>query len=289
MASLAADSKPSPFIRPYNPATDREAVAHIVSPFSSTSYLPYQLDTSHARGFPHSHDSRIKVPKTVLSQSAKRNKGLITPQCRETLPPALSHGRPAALAPHIWALPYVTLYPELCVVLDDGTGTAVGYILGTASGSDFVSRYHAEIVPTLRASPAMFPEPEAAAPPADWSIDPEAGMLQTLYAPDAEILHSDFPALLPAFPAHLHIDLLLPFQRAGWGSCLIQRFVELLKARGVRGLHLVMGENNVRIGAEHFYKRVGFRRYGEVLDSGQSGEVGRHTNGCVWMVKELDA
>jgi GNAT superfamily N-acetyltransferase len=186
-------------------------------------------------------------------------------------------------------LPYVTLYPELCVVLDDGTSTAVGYILGAASGSDFVSRYQAEIVPTLRASAAMFPEPDAAATAVDWSVDTEAGMLQTLYAPEAEILHGDFPALLSAFPAHLHIDLLPPFQRAGWGSRLMRRFVELLKARGVRGLHLVMGENNVRIGAERFYEHVGFRRYEEVLDGGRSGEVGRHANGCVWMVKELDA
>lgn len=183
-------------------------------------------------------------------------------------------------------LPYIALYPELSLVVDDGTGTAVGYIVGAPSGAEYVARYHTTIVPALLASGAFPPPPTANG--VDGAAAAEAAMLHTLYAPDGDVLHGDFPALQARFPAHLHINLLPCVRRAGWGSELVRRFVALLATRGIRGVHAIMGDHNVRAGAERFYGRVGFRRFHEVLDGGHSGELGRHADGCVWMVRELN-
>jgi len=47
----------------------------------------------------------------------------------------------------IFAVPYVTLEPEHAHVLDDGSGTAVGYVLGTADTASFARRYREEWLP----------------------------------------------------------------------------------------------------------------------------------------------
>ncbi|MEV4373049.1 hypothetical protein AB0J71_38710 [Nonomuraea sp. NPDC049637] len=44
----------------------------------------------------------------------------------------------------IFAVPYVTLEPEHAHVVDDGTGQAVGYVVGTADTAAFVRRYREE-------------------------------------------------------------------------------------------------------------------------------------------------
>ena len=143
-----------------------------------------------------------------------------------------------------------------------------------------MARYSTNYIPTIPSD--RFPKPSLE-PPASWTTDLPTGLLQLLYSPE-DNLHSDFPRLLEEFPAHLHIDLLEPYQRKGYGREFIERFCDKLVEDGVKGVHVIMGGENKN---EMFYRRLGFVRFPFVLDDGISGEMGRHKFGTVWLVKSL--
>ena len=58
------------------------------------------------------------------------------------------------------------------------------------------------------------------------------------------------------YPAHLHIDLAPPYHRKGFGSQLIKTLCEHLKAKGVKGVMLTVGNKNES--AIKFYEKCGF-------------------------------
>jgi GNAT superfamily N-acetyltransferase len=64
-----------------------------------------------------------------------------------------------------------------------------------------------------------------------------------------------FAALMPRYPAHLHINLAEPFRNRGIGARLITSFAGRAAAAGACGMHVVTGKamRNVR-----FYERCGF-------------------------------
>lgn len=61
------------------------------------------------------------------------------------------------LMPALFAEPYARLEPELAFVLDDGSGRAVGYVLGTADTRRFVDAFREIWLPLVR---DRFPAPE---------------------------------------------------------------------------------------------------------------------------------
>ena len=140
----------------------------------------------------------------------------------------------------IFAAPYVTLEPERAYVLDDGTGNAVGYVLGTADTVRFAQRYRDEWLPTTD-----YPEPPTPPPTR------EESMLWLHFHPE----HMIVPALAD-HPAHLHIDLLPQWQGRGFGRGLIGSFLAGLRAAGVTRVHLGMAPVNT--GARAFYERLDF-------------------------------
>ena len=142
----------------------------------------------------------------------------------------------------IFAVPYVTLEPEHAHVLDDGTGTAVGYVLGTADTARFVQRYRDEWLPATAGRYRHPPEP---------AVTREDNMLRLREHPE----HMLVPELA-AYPAHLHIDLVPEWQGKGWGRGLISAFLTGLRAAGVPRVHLGMAVANVS--ARAFYDRLGF-------------------------------
>jgi GNAT superfamily N-acetyltransferase len=131
-----------------------------------------------------------------------------------------------------------------------------------------------------------FPKPSMDVP-AQWAGDDlPAALLQLLYNPHKALLHAEFPQLLERFPGHLHIDLLLGYQRLGYGRLLMSEFLGKLRRSNVRGVHLIMAGDN--IGAEAFYRKQEFDRFPLVLDGGESGEFGREGgNQNVWLVREM--
>ncbi|MFE7524012.1 GNAT family N-acetyltransferase [Streptomyces halstedii] len=144
-----------------------------------------------------------------------------------------------------------------------GTGRAVGYVLGTADTRRFVTGFREVWIPRFS---GRFPEPVGAPGP------PTEEMTALLYRPERMILSE-----LDGYPAHLHIDLLPPWQRRGFGRELMDAFLGALRARGVGAVHLSMLTANTP--ARSFYDRLGFHEI-EVADPGPLTYLGRSTQGC---------
>jgi ribosomal protein S18 acetylase RimI-like enzyme len=164
------------------------------------------------------------------------------------------------LLPTIFAAPYAEFEPELTFVLDNGSGRAVGYVLGTADTPRFVERFREEWLPRVA---GRYPLPSG--PPAN----PTEAMIRVLHTPE----RMDRPELAD-HPAHLHIDLLPDWQGRGFGRALMHRFLAELHGRGVPAVHLCMATANT--GARAFYDRVGFREL-TVADPAPVTYLGRST------------
>ncbi len=132
--------------------------------------------------------------------------------------------------------PYATFEPDLCLVLTH-EDTPVGYVLGTGNSAAFADRCEAEWFPVLR---YRYPLPTD-----NWVVE----LVHRGVQPD--------PAL-GDYPAHLHIDLLPEAQGGGRGRTLLTALLDLLRRRGVPGVHLTASAANDR--ALAFYDRLGFGR-----------------------------
>ncbi|MFI9592998.1 GNAT family N-acetyltransferase [Nonomuraea sp. NPDC052265] len=161
----------------------------------------------------------------------------------------------------IFAVPYVTLEPEHAHVVDDGTGRAVGYVVGTADTAAFVRRYREEWIPMSADRCPL---------PADPPVTPDDVMLALHHRPERMLVPE-----LAGHPAHLHIDLLPGWQGRGWGRRLMSAFVDGLRAAGVARLHLGMVSTNAP--ARAFYDRLGFTELA-VADAGPVTYLGRDTS-----------
>lgn len=164
------------------------------------------------------------------------------------------------LMPTIFAYPYVELEPDFAFVLDDGSGRAVGYVLGAPDTADFAKRFRTEWLPLVA---ERFPAPDTAS---DGAADVMAGLLHT---PEHMVLDE-----LTAYPAHLHIDLLPGWQGRGYGRALINTLLTALHEHGVPAVHLCVVRANTT--ARAFYDRLGFRLL-TVPDPGPVWYMGRPT------------
>jgi ribosomal protein S18 acetylase RimI-like enzyme len=146
------------------------------------------------------------------------------------------------LMPDIFAGPYVFLEPSFAWVLDDGN-RAVGYVVGTPDTAAFVRAYRERWIPRLAGRYPVPPDPP---------VTPDDEMLALHYWPERML----WPGLAD-YPAHLHIDLLPPFQRAGHGRRLMETFFEAVSRAGASGVYLVVSKANVN--ALGFYDRLGLQ------------------------------
>ncbi|MBO1740947.1 GNAT family N-acetyltransferase [Leifsonia sp. TF02-11] len=148
----------------------------------------------------------------------------------------------------IFLMPYLRFEPELASVLisDD---RPVGYLVATADSVRFAERYRREWLPWFA---ERHPRPERSD-----GLKPERS--DSALERVLELGHAPEHAIGPdqeAFPAHLHIDLLPAAQGRGWGRVLIRRLLGQLRAVGVPGVQLGVGERNRN--AQAFYRRLGF-------------------------------
>jgi GNAT superfamily N-acetyltransferase len=164
------------------------------------------------------------------------------------------------LMPSIFAEPYCHFDPNLAFVLDDGTGRAVGYVVGTADTERFVEDFRRTWIPRMA---GRYPEP------AGPSRTPTEEMIRLLHHPERMLVPE-----LAAYPAHLHIDLLPPWQGRGHGRRLLHTFLDALHGQGVQAVHL--GMVTVNTGARAFYDRLGFHEI-PVADAGPLTYLGRAT------------
>ncbi|MEU6339588.1 GNAT family N-acetyltransferase [Streptomyces sp. NPDC046977] len=164
------------------------------------------------------------------------------------------------LLPDIFAGPYAHLEADLAFVVDDGT-RVVGYIVGTADTVAFVRRFRDAWLPVVA---DRHPRPKGVPVTADEE------MARLLHWPERMVVPE-----LSEYPAHLHIDLLPEYQRAGFGRKLMARLLAALAARGAGAVHLGMVTANTP--ARAFYDRLGFHEI-PVVDPGPLTYLGRRTD-----------
>jgi GNAT superfamily N-acetyltransferase len=149
------------------------------------------------------------------------------------------------LMPDLFAGPYVFLEPDFAFVLDDGN-RAVGYVIGTPDTAAFARAYRKRWIPRLAGRYEIPPDPPR---------NPDEEMLALHYRPERMVRPG-----LQEYPAHLHIDLLPPFQGVGHGRALMETFYAAAAGAGAAGLHVTVARANTR--ALGFYDRLGFRPLG---------------------------
>ena len=141
----------------------------------------------------------------------------------------------------LYAAPYGILEPQHALVVDDGSGTAIGYALGAIDTRAFEARCETEWWPPLRQRH----------PIGSGGNELDELLIALLHKPP----QSDDSAVA-AYPSHLHIDLLPEAQGAGWGRRLMRALEELLRGDGSPGVHLgVSGRNQRALG---FYRHLGY-------------------------------
>jgi ribosomal protein S18 acetylase RimI-like enzyme len=148
----------------------------------------------------------------------------------------------------IFAAPYGVLEPEHAVVLDDGSGRAVGYVLGAIDTAVFEARCEAEWWPPLRERH----------PVGSGQVPMDELLIGLFHHPSTTP-----PEELLDHPSHLHIDLLPEAQGQGWGRRMMTAMFDLMARDGSPGLHFGVSARNHD--ALAFYDHLGLER---IVDDG---------------------
>jgi len=172
----------------------------------------------------------------------------------------------------VYALPYVHVPYTAGFVLVNRTASAdgggeqaeevVGYILLATDTRAFEEAAENQWYPPLRTVyPLSLIKDDKSATDGEADIETHAlsKPLMNLDKWYIGLLHHPQPALPECIafgPAHLHIDILPPFQRRGWGRRLIGRAVQYLRDAGIPTVWLAMDPKNKE--AAKFYDRIGF-------------------------------
>lgn len=146
----------------------------------------------------------------------------------------------ASLFGALFAAPYGVLEPEHGFVLDDGSGNAIGYVVGALDTVAFEARCEAEWWPPLR---ELHP------------LQPDGARLDDLLIHLIHHRSTPDPALVTSYPSHLHIDLLPSGQGAGWGRRMMATLYAALTADGSPGVHWGVSTRNTQ--AIGFYRHLG--------------------------------
>jgi ribosomal protein S18 acetylase RimI-like enzyme len=141
---------------------------------------------------------------------------------------------------HVYAGPYLAQGGGTQLVVVDDHGIA-GYVISTDDSVSFDAWARVHWWPPLRDR----------YPPLDDGTH-AARIIRLIHEP----LVRD-AALLGAYPAHFHIDLLERARGEGLGRRLMERLLTELRGRGVAGVH--MGVDRANANAIGFYEYLGFR------------------------------
>lgn len=137
---------------------------------------------------------------------------------------------------------YIEVEADNCFVLTDEFDNAVGYILCAENQFDFETAFKPYLQKAGKRSKA----------------DKIGHILECRLN----------KKLYRKYPAHLHIDILPSFQGKGGGKKLIAELEKHLRLKGVKGIRLGVGADNLR--AHKFYEREG---YSLVRNLGPFGKV----------------
>jgi ribosomal protein S18 acetylase RimI-like enzyme len=146
----------------------------------------------------------------------------------------------------VYAVPYVKLPTTFgFVMVNDKTSEVVGYVLGSSDTRAFEREAEKHWWPALR---AKYP---VDGPGKVTGKETDMGYMKLF-----QEMHTALEASIAFSPAHLHINILLEYQRQGWGKKLIGSVVEHLRGKGVEGVWVGLDPNNAD--AKKFYRKLGF-------------------------------
>jgi len=165
---------------------------------------------------------------------------------------------------HIYSAPYALLSPETAFVAEDDLGVG-GYVVGALDTHAFEARLEREWWPRLRAT---YDYPSGT-PPAMRTPDQRRAFM--IHHP-----HRMSGAMVEAFPAHVHMNLLSRMQRRGIGRRLLGLWLDTARDLGSTGVHC--GVNAANHGGLAFWQAAGFAPY----DS--ASEI---SGGTKWFVRRL--
>lgn len=160
--------------------------------------------------------------------------------CLDTCDPAVQQTPLNRYVKLMFCRYYIEKEPDNCVVLTDENDVAVGYVYGSQD-YDF---YHKNMAEYLQAISEL-----------------ENGQ----FISHSYVEMYNHYIYKDEYPAHLHIDIFGEHRSKGYGSHLIKAFCENLKSKGIKGVMLIVGADNVR--AHKFYEKNGF----VLLDKKDSG------------------
>jgi ribosomal protein S18 acetylase RimI-like enzyme len=149
---------------------------------------------------------------------------------------------------HLYAGPYVVGEPELAFVVTDRDGVG-GYLLAAERTRAFEAWADEHWWPALGRDYPM----------TDGDTRDHELIRQFHSPPRAP------DAVVAAYPAHLHIDLLPRMRGRGLGRALIAHLLDVLRRRGSAGVHLEVGSGNQN--AIEFYRHLGFMDLERTRDS----------------------
>jgi len=154
--------------------------------------------------------------------------------------------RDPKLIGNIYAAPYALLSRETAFVAEDEAGVA-GYIVGVLDTRAFGALLEREWWPALR---RQYADPSAT-PASSWNANQKLGRLihHPGRTPDA---------IVDAFPAHIHMNLLPRLQGRGIGRALLEHWLGAARELGAYGVHLGASPDNHR--AIAFWQKSGFTR-----------------------------
>jgi len=141
---------------------------------------------------------------------------------------------------HIYVGPYMEFEPQSVFILEDDQGPC-GYIMGVLDSQTYYQWMHSEWLPKMRVNYKK--------PTGNLDTWDETEKITDL------LFHPVSQRLLPDYPAHLHIDLLLRAQGKGQGKLMMDRFIDYLRYNKIPGLHLDLSSSNNR--AFNFYRKYG--------------------------------
>ena len=125
---------------------------------------------------------------------------------------------------------YLEKEPYNCFVAVDDNDKAIGYVICTENYDRYYKCFLKEYVPRLKFDIIL--------------------RFRARYSSIPQRKHKD------EYPAHLHIDVLPEYQRQGVGHMLVDALCAHLKTKGVKGVMLTTGKDNVK--GRGFYKKYGF-------------------------------
>lgn len=129
---------------------------------------------------------------------------------------------------------YIDVEPDNCFVAVNEEDIAIGYIISSDNYKYYKKNYKPYMKKLWKKSIKLY--------------------IDKLFAIIVE------KKLSREYPAHLHIDIDSDYQRLGLGTRLLDALHKSLKEKGVIGIHLECGSDNVK--AVNFYNKYGFKRLG---------------------------